>query len=646
MRAVLRTGRFGAAMMSVAIVIGTTGLAALPAGAAPPGTGSISGRVVDPVGDPLPDICVVATGASSATTDGSGRYSLTGLTDANYAVGFSDCGRTPTYVSQWYLGRFDQRDADLVNVVDGVDSPLPDVTMEPGVAVQGTVTDPGGNPLEFVTVTVNPTGSGPSAGIQTASDGTYTTSPLPPGNYRVQFSSTDPRYATEFWRDKPTFSLADELVLDSRNGPTQGGVDAQLAEGATIEGTVIGPGAVPLQGICVESVVPNSFGSWDGLSTVQTLSDGSYSLGGLPATDVRVRFRDCGRGTSIEQWYDAQGDFANSTPIVLASGELRQGIDAQLSTGTAVSGRVTDGLGNPIANVGVSVNPTDSGPSAFAQTDPAGVYTTNALPPGTYTVQFQGTPSFAGEFWNDKLSRNDADVLTITGAAGPVVGNIDAVLVPGATISGRVTDDGGNPIANICVYGVIDTSDGFDGIGWANTAVDGTYTMSGVPPTTVKLVFQDCNTVGPYVQEWWDDATTPETATPITVASGDVRTGIDAELQPAGAITGRVTDGGGNPIEGVCAQASTATSVGNLATTDSNGDYAIVLAAAGAYKVQFVDCGRAGFTGEWWNDQPGPATAQVVQVDAGQVVTGIDASLAPGAPGSISGRVVNAAGRR
>ncbi len=547
MRAVLRTGKFGAAMMSVAIAIGATGLAALPAGAAPPvGTGSISGRVVDSGGTPIQNICVSIAGYPSATTDSSGLYSLTGLPTGAYDLQYSDCNPNPTYLGQWYLGRTDPGSADAVNVVEPADTPLGEVTMVAGVSVQGRVTDTGGGPL---------------------------------------------------------------------------------------------------QGICVEAAVPNGSGNWDWVGgSVQTQSNGTYSLGGLPAADLRVHFRDCASGTYIEQWWNAQGDFANSTPIVLASGELRQGIDAQLSTGTAVSGRVTDGLGNPIANVGVSVNPTDNGSSAFAQTDPAGVYTTNALPPGTYTVQFQGTPSFAGQFWNDKLSRNDADVLTITGADGPVVGNIDAVLVPGATISGRVTDDGGNPIANICVYGVIDTSDGFDGIGWANTAVDGTYTMSGVPPTTVKLVFQDCNTVGPFVQEWWDDATTPETATPITVASGDVRTGIDAELQPAGAITGRVTDGGGNPIEGVCAQASTATSVGNLATTDSNGDYAIVLAAAGDYKVQFVDCGRAGFTGEWWNDQPGPTTAQAVQVDSGQVVTGIDASLAPGAPGSISGRVVNAGG--
>ncbi len=225
-----------------------------------------------------------------------------------------------------------------------------------------------------------------------------------------------------------------------------------------------------------------------------------------------------------------------------------------------------------------------------------------------------------------------------------MVGNIDAVLAQGATISGLVTDVGGAPIQNICVYGVVETSNGIDGVAWTGTAADGTYTLTGVPPTTVKVVFQDCNTVGPYVQQWWQGAGNQDSATPVTLAPGDVRTGIDAQLVAAGAITGRVTDGGGSPIEGVCAQASTPTSVGDLSTTDSNGDYSIVLAAAGDYKVQFVDCDLAGFAGEWWNDQPTSATAQAVHVDAGQVVTGIDATLAPGATGSISGKVVNAGG--
>ena len=233
-------------------------------------------------------------------------------------------------------------------------------------------------------------------------------------------------------------------------------------------------------------------------------------------------------------------------------------------------------------------------------------------------MQFHGTPTFAGEYWNDKLTRDAADVLTITGSEGPVIGNIDAVLAAGANVSGRVTDSNGSPIQNICVDAAVETSNGFDGVGGASTAADGSYTMNGLPPTAVKVAFRDCNTVGPYVQEWWNDAPNVDAASPIALAPGDTLTGIDAQLAPAGAITGTVTDGGGNPLEGICAQASTSTFTGNLATTDSNGQYSIVLGLAGDYKVQFVDCsGSPSFAGEWWNDQATAAAAQTVHVDAG-----------------------------
>ena len=639
--------RFGAALFAALITVGTLGLTAAPAGAAPPaGSGSISGRVVATGGVPLSGICVGATGGSSTVTDSSGGYSLTGLSAGSYVVQYTDCNPSPTYVTQWYLGHAVQSDADLVNVVDLVDTPLPDVTMDAGVSVSGTVTDSSANPIPNVNVNVNPTGPGPSGSAQTASDGTYTTSPLPSGSYKVQFGSPGPQFAGEYWNDKPIWSAADTLVLDTSGGPVHGGIDAQLADSATIQGTVTDASSTPLSGICVDADTPNTSGGWDGITGTQTLSDGTYALGGLPSIDVRIQFRDCTGGPYLSQWYSSQSDFNSSTPIVLTPGAVRSGIDAQLGTGTSVSGTVTDSGGNPIPNVGVSVNPpTGSGASAYAQTDPSGHYTTNALPPGSYVVQFQSTPTYAGEYWNDKLSRDQADPITIAPGDAPVHGGVDAVLAVGATVSGRVTGPTGAPLQNICVDSVIDTSSGRDGLGGTTTASDGTYTITGLPATTLKIVFRDCNNVGPYVQEWWNDQTNPDAATAITLAPGDARTGVDAQLAAAGAISGTVTDGGGHPLAGICAQATTSTFVGGLATTDSGGHYSITLAAAGDYRVQFVDCsGSPAYAAEWWNNAASAATAQTVHVATGATVPGIDASLAPGAAGSISGKVVNASG--
>ncbi|MGZ8763485.1 MAG: carboxypeptidase regulatory-like domain-containing protein, partial [Acidimicrobiia bacterium] len=641
-RNLLRT-RLSAVALAVVTTAATVGLVAMPAAAAP--SGSISGQVVDGDGNPLSGICVQTGFAAPVQTDLTGAYSLTGLDTGAHQVQYSDCNPSPVYATQWYQGRTDPGSADPVTVNDGFDTLLADAVLAPGIAVRGTVTDGNGAPLPNVSVNVNPAGPGQAAHAQSAVDGTYTTGVLPAGSYRVQFWSPDPHWVREYWNDRPTWGTADTLVLAASAGPVHGGIDAQLTAAATVEGTVTGTGGVPLAGICVDANVPNGGGGWDGVGTAQTAGDGTYSMGGLPGIEVRVRFHECGGGPSIEQWYNAQTDFQSATPIALTPGAVEQGVDAQLSAGVSVSGTVTDGNGTPIQFVNVVVQPTDFGPGAATQTDAGGNYTTSGLPPGDYRVQFQSTGAFAGEYWNDKVSQNDADILTISVGDGPVHGGIDATLAAGASVSGRVTDPIGQPASNVCVDAVVDSSNGIDGVGGATTAPDGTYTISGLPPTTVKFVFRDCNGVGPYVQEWWNDVPDPATATPITLAPGEARTGVDAQLAAAGGITGTVTDDNAQPLEGICAQATTPTFFGGLARTDSNGEYQIVLARPGDYRVQFVDCRDTPmFAAQWSDGQASAATAQVVPVAAGQVVGGIDAALVPGATGSISGKALTARG--
>ncbi len=617
-------------------------LSASAAGAA--SGGSLSGVVVDGAGDPISGICVNVDGGPGVQTDATGAYQLDGLAAGAYRLQYSDCNPSPRYVSQWYLGHTDQSDANTVTVVDLVDTTLSTVTLDPGVVVQGTVTDGDGAPLADVNVNVNPTGSGSSGWAQTGVDGSYSTTPVPSGSYRVQFSPSDASHATQFWNDQRSWNTADPLTLSVADGPVRSGIDAQLSSSATVEGTVTGTDGSGLAGICVDANVPTGNG-WDGIGGTTTGPDGTYTLTGLSPGDVRVHFRDCGAGPHVDQWYSGRSDFNSSTPVVLAPEEIRSGVDATLGAGTSVSGTVTDSNGDPIPNVSVNVNPTGSGASGWAQTDGAGQYTTNALPPGNYRVQFQGTAAFAGEYWNDEPSWNTADILTIGPGDGPVHSGIDASLATGAGVSGLVTGPDGQPVGNICVTANIDTAQGVDWVGGASTAPDGSYTIGGLPARGVKVDFRDCNTVGPYVEQWWNDRPDPDHAVVVTLAPGATQTGIDARLAAAGAITGTVTDGGGHPLSGICAQATTDSFVGGLAGTDSSGHYSIVLAKPGAYRVQFVDCNQPPtYAGQWWSGKSGAASADLVNVAESQVVTGIDAVLVPGSAGSISGRVLTARG--
>ena len=627
------------------VIMALVGLGSLPAAAAV--GGSISGRVVDGSGTPLSGVCVNVEGGPGGQTDGSGAYTITGVASGSSKVQYSDCNPTPQYVTQWYLGHPDSGSADLVSVVDGADTPLQGVRLALGVSVSGTVTDANGNPIAGISVGVIPTNSGGDGFAQTDATGSYVTSPLAPGDYRVQFSDGGPvpAWATQYWNHKPSWNTADMLTLNTTGGPVQGGIDVQLSVAAKVHGTVSGPGGVPLFGICVDANVANN-GGYDFVQGATTANDGTYTIGQLPATDLRIRFHVCNSGGAyVEQWYDSKTDFNTSTPVVLAAGDDRQGVNAQLATGVSVAGRVTDANGNPISGISVSVNPTNQGSGSFAQTDANGSYVTSPVAPGDYRVQFSdggSAPAWATQYWNAKLTWNSADILTIAAGDGPVHGSIDATLTGAATITGTVTGPVGAPAAGVCVNAEVDSPNGPDQVGNATSATDGTYTIGGLPATAVKINFQDCNGVGPYIEQWWNNQPNSLSADALTLLSGETRSGIDAHLVAAGEITGTVTDSNGSPLRGICAQATTATFFGGLAHTDANGNYAINLANPGVYRVQFVDCAPTPtFAGQWWQNQPTSATAHTVRVAAGQIVTGVDARLSSGAVGSISGKVVN-----
>src|SRR4051812_31341672 len=69
-------------------------------------TGRIAGLVTDGSGAPLADVCVAAAGALGGSdlavteTGQDGRYELTSLAPATYAVLLHDCDPAPTYVEQ------------------------------------------------------------------------------------------------------------------------------------------------------------------------------------------------------------------------------------------------------------------------------------------------------------------------------------------------------------------------------------------------------------------------------------------------------------------------------------------------------------------------------------------------------------------
>jgi hypothetical protein len=92
---------------------------------------------------------------------------------------------------------------------------------------------------------------------------------------------------------------------------------------------------------------------------------------------------------------------------------------------------------------------------------------------------------------------------------------------------------------------------------------------------------------GNFVPEYYNNRTSSSTADPVTVTAGQNTTGIDAQLEPGGSISGRVTNNSGVGIAdvGVSAIVDPSSLDAGYANTDSDGNYTIKGLYSGNFRV-------------------------------------------------------------
>lgn len=305
----------------------------------------------------------------------------------------------------------------------------------------------------------------------------------------------------------------------------------------------------------------------------------------------------------------------------------------------SIGGRVTDETGNPIFGVSVETfsEPCCTGRmSAYSDVD--GIYRITGLAAGDYRIGF--FPDYDGpfvrEYFNDTHDWLAATLVHL--GVAPVTG-IDASLALGGVITGRVTDEAGNPIAGATV-GAFATD-----VRFATTDASGEYRIVGLATDAYVVSFtppQGANFVG----EHYRDAPDYSAAESVNVVQRQTVSRIDAALAAGGIIEGVVTDEQGNPIEGIAVFAFGAGDT----VTDASGRYQIVGLPTGGYNVQFspVPPGESpmppvgNYAPEFYDDAATQEAATLVLVTQGQTTAGIDAALAAGA--AIDGHVTDLSG--
>jgi protocatechuate 3,4-dioxygenase beta subunit len=120
--------------------------------------------------------------------------------------------------------------------------------------------------------------------VTSEGDGTYAISGLPQGTYTVDFEPSGSDYVGQFYDGAAESADATQIVLAA--GATKEGVDARLAPGATVEGTVTAAGGGPLEE--VEVHVQPTGGGLGGAAITDV--EGNYSVTGLRPGGYTVQF--------------------------------------------------------------------------------------------------------------------------------------------------------------------------------------------------------------------------------------------------------------------------------------------------------------------------------------------------------------------
>ncbi|HYG97235.1 MAG TPA: carboxypeptidase regulatory-like domain-containing protein [Solirubrobacterales bacterium] len=335
-----------AALLSLALLLCLAALAP----AAEAATGAISGTVIDAeANEPVEGVEVCAElvdeedesqGCGFTETDGT--YFIGGLDPGKYKVAFWSEGR---YVPQYYDGKREWSEADLVDVLSATTTSGIDAALELTAGIEGTVrATEDGLGVEDVEVCAYPLDASEETFVECAysgSDGSYEINGLAPGNYKVEFwtGPTGRRLGYQFWDHKSRFTEADVVSLDE--GERWFGIDADLEPGAAITGNVSSvESGLPLEEVrvcAIDATIDKlTICTW-------TNESGNYGIRSLPGGVYKVVFspemweffpgqafpgeEDDGFPT---QFWSSQPTLAAANVLSLAGGSDAGGINARL----------------------------------------------------------------------------------------------------------------------------------------------------------------------------------------------------------------------------------------------------------------------------------------------------------------------------
>jgi hypothetical protein len=612
--------------------------------------GRLAGQVTAAAGGTgLAGVEVCATiaefGQFCGETDSSGDYEIDGLPTGKYRVFFDTLPSGRNYVSEYYDHKASAAEANRVQVTeeqltDGINAAL-----EAGAQIKGKVHAAGGSALRGIEVCAYDNSESPREGethcATTDEEGVYAITGLAGSEYLVEFEGNG-SYLTRYYDEKESAATADTVSVAP--GATAANVNAEMQEGGRISGKVTGEGGASLGEVevCAE---PTSGGYEYTNFCGESTSNGEYEITGLPSGSYRVSFYPGYEGEYLFQYYSGVTSSSEAEPVSVTAGETHPDVNAQLVRAAKIQGKVTAANGGAaIGNITVCAYPDEgeNEPGGWCGfTNLAGEYTLHGVPAGTYDIRFSAgfgaEEKYLTQYYDGQPSAAQAEPVTVV--AGASLTGIDAQLLEGGEITGKVTDAGGHPLSGISVCASLRSEDEYF-YRCAGTGADGTYKIVGVESGKYTLSFYGSS----YVEQYYDGKARNSEADAVEVTIGHPTPNIDVTMQAGGAVEGVVATEDGEGVEDaqVCAQQGTGEDLSNCSFTGTAGRYKIQGLSAGSYTIEFMPGYSGGnFLSQYYDGKASADEADPVAVTAGSTQTGIDATLQAGA--EIRGTVTAAA---
>jgi large repetitive protein len=482
---------------------------------------TISGKVIDENGNPISNARVLSdeVGYPSALTNGSGDYTLSGITNTSAAhLRAAIVGKSMSHYWNYSVSN-----GQIVNF-----------TLRPGGGtISGRVINASNAGISNATVDVwENTGVGADgvnngAWVQTTSDanGYFTTSPtysggLPTGSMRVRAYSgvSGWNYSVAAFAGQQTSGV--QIGVNLGTGSITGRITDKTSH-AGING--------------VQVVADNGLV----MAGANTDINGNYLITGLPSSSYNVVANKTGYAS------------AHSYSIQVLEPSSTNNVNFELTNAKgSITGRVTDANNAPLGNVGIMADSDQGTGFGSASTDINGYYTLPNLSPMTYYVHAYKTG------YSSLIRMGTVTNGATTSGIDFKLGSADR------KISGQITKDG-TPAAYASIFA--NSSGTNSSPYYSNTKADanGFYTLVDLVPDKYDVHVFDVPGYSNQVIFGID-------------INGQNRSGLNFNLMNGTSIiSGHVTDSLGNPLSGVTIQPFNNANPGTYATvtTDVNGNY-------------------------------------------------------------------------